>query len=376
MRERTGEILKIACYVFAALLLYQLVQAARHINPLARVEIPALPTLASDTNAPATGGKGTNSGSAMSKGTNTSPNVSGTNSGAVKTMKEAGTNFAVGVSTNLTATNIVGPLTPALSPSAGARENGSPSTNELHATTNSAVLTAASATQVPTTNAATLAASAVNPTNLSASPALSVMPISVAGESATNPVASVEGTNAFSGAPASGPARFVTNVSVLAGSETDAPNPGGTNISISKTNSASKKKSKGTNSPAPSAMAMAGMNPGSMRGRKPAELPPEIKARVDRIYESEIFGMVMRPQPMALQGIAGNSAFLRSPSGQTGLVKEGDSLGELKLLKIGINRVLVEQDGKKSELTIFDGYGSESLMPKDSETATNKVISK
>lgn len=124
-------------------------------------------------------------------------------------------------------------------------------------------------------------------------------------------------------------------------------------------------------------MAMSGMTPSSMRGGgKPVELPPEIKARVDRIYESEIFGMVMRPQPMALQGIAGSSAFLRSPSGQTGLVKEGDSLGELKLLKIGINRVLVEQDGKKSELTIFEGYGSESLIPKDPETSTNKVISK
>jgi hypothetical protein len=126
-------------------------------------------------------------------------------------------------------------------------------------------------------------------------------------------------------------------------------------------------------------MVMSGMSggmPGMRGGGKPADLSPEIKARVDRIYESEIFGMVMRPQPMALQGIAGNSAFLRSPSGQTGLVKEGDSLGEIKLLKIGINRVLVEQDGKKSELTIFEGYGSESLMPKDKETSTNKVISK
>ena len=150
----------------------------------------------------------------------------------------------------------------------------------------------------------------------------------------------------------------------------------GTNISLYSTNagtnsaSLAKSKKKGTNSTAPPAIAMSGMSsgpPGMSGGGKPADLPPEIKARVDRIYESEIFGMVMRPQPMALQGIAGNSAFLRSPSGQTGLVREGDSLGELKLLKIGINRVLVEQDGKKSELTIFDGYGSESLVPKDKE---------
>ena len=99
-----------------------------------------------------------------------------------------------------------------------------------------------------------------------------------------------------------------------------------------------------------------------------AELSPETKARVDRIYESEIFGQVIRPQPMALMGIAGDSAFLRSPGGQTGLVKEGDSLGEIKLLRIGINRVLVEQAGEKKELTIFDGFGSESLLTKEKET--------
>ena len=117
---------------------------------------------------------------------------------------------------------------------------------------------------------------------------------------------------------------------------------------------------------------MGGMSfgPGGMPGGgRAAELPLEIKARVDRIYESELFGPVMRPMPMALQSIAGNSAFLRSPGGQTGLVKEGDTLGEIKLLRIGINRVLVEQDGKRTELMIFGGYGGESLMPNEKETS-------
>jgi hypothetical protein len=62
-------------------------------------------------------------------------------------------------------------------------------------------------------------------------------------------------------------------------------------------------------------------------------------------------------------------AFLRTANGQTGLVKEGDSLGDLKLLRIGINRVLVEQDGQKKELMIFSGYGGESLLPKQNETS-------
>jgi hypothetical protein len=107
-------------------------------------------------------------------------------------------------------------------------------------------------------------------------------------------------------------------------------------------------------------MMMGGMGFGG--GAPLPPLPPEIKARVDRIYESEILGQAMRPLPAGLLGIAGEVAFLRSASGQTGMVKEGDSLGDLKLLRIGINRVLVEQGGEKKELMIFEGYGGTSLL--------------
>jgi hypothetical protein len=109
----------------------------------------------------------------------------------------------------------------------------------------------------------------------------------------------------------------------------------------------------------PGGMGFGGM-PG-MPGSQP-ELAPEIQARVDKIVSSEIFAPVMHPLPLALIGIAGDTAFLRTDSGQTGLVKTGDSLGDVKLLSIGINRVLVEQGGQKKELTIFDGYGSDSLL--------------
>ena len=189
-------------------------------------------------------------------------------------------------------------------------------------------------------------------------------------ESSTNHLPTASETPAFVGAPTAGPASSATNASAHAGPAAGVPKLGGTNLAAAGTNSAARSKSKDTNSSPPSAMAMGGMNfnASQMRGGgKAAELPPEIKARVDRIYESELFGMVIRPVPMGLLGIAGNSAFLRSPSGQTGLVKEGDSLGEIKLLRIGINRVLVEQDGKKSELMIFEGFGGESLMPKEKE---------
>jgi hypothetical protein len=103
---------------------------------------------------------------------------------------------------------------------------------------------------------------------------------------------------------------------------------------------------------------------GGPGGAKPVKLPPEIQARVDRIVESEILAPINHPMPMALLGVAGKSALIRSPSGQTGLVKEGEDLGEIKLLRIGINRVLVEQDGQQKELMIFSGLGGESLLPK------------
>ena len=102
-------------------------------------------------------------------------------------------------------------------------------------------------------------------------------------------------------------------------------------------------------------------------------MPPAMQSRIHQITESEILAPVMRPLPMALLGIAGEYAFLRSANGQTGLVKDGDSLDDLKLLRIGTNRVLIEQDGQKKELMIFDGYGGDSLLPKDSTNENNHL---
>ena len=113
---------------------------------------------------------------------------------------------------------------------------------------------------------------------------------------------------------------------------------------------------------------MAGMNfnPFGPPGKSSVELPPAVKSRISKITDSEILGPVMHPLPMGLLGIAGNVAFLRSANGQTGLVKEGDSLDDIKLLRIGMNRVLIELNGEKQELMIFDGYGGDSLMQNNS----------
>ena len=93
-------------------------------------------------------------------------------------------------------------------------------------------------------------------------------------------------------------------------------------------------------------------------------LPPAVQTRIDRITASEILGAVVRPLPMALLGIAGKDAFLRAPNGQTGLLREGEELGGVKLLRIGTNRVLIEHEQQQKELTVFSGFGSETLIPK------------
>jgi hypothetical protein len=104
------------------------------------------------------------------------------------------------------------------------------------------------------------------------------------------------------------------------------------------------------------------------------KLPTPIQSRIDRIKESEILGPVMHPMPMALLGIADDDVFLRAPDGQTGMVKEGGELGGVKLLRVGTNRVLVEQDGEKKELTLFSGYGGDSLLPNDTNTSPNATV--
>jgi hypothetical protein len=102
-------------------------------------------------------------------------------------------------------------------------------------------------------------------------------------------------------------------------------------------------------------------------------LPPAVQARLERITQSEILGPVMRPLPMALLGIAGLDAFLRAPNGQSGLLREGEQMGGIKLLRIGTNRVLIEHEHEQKELTLFSGFGGETLGPKAAGGPTSSV---
>jgi cytoskeletal protein RodZ len=99
-------------------------------------------------------------------------------------------------------------------------------------------------------------------------------------------------------------------------------------------------------------------------GSQIADLPTVVQTRIERITQSEILGAVVRPLPMALLGIAGRDAFVRTANGQTGLLREGEELDGIKLLRIGTNRVLIEHEQQQKELTLFSGFGSETLLPK------------
>ena len=91
--------------------------------------------------------------------------------------------------------------------------------------------------------------------------------------------------------------------------------------------------------------------------------PEEFKG----IAESGVFGKppVKKKPPPSLVGFVGKYAIIRGPSGKEDLVAEGKEFDGVKVLKIDTNRVLVENDGKQLELTVFSGLGSSTLMQKD-----------
>ena len=201
------------------------------------------------------------------------------------------------------------------------------------------------------------------------------------GGSGTNLVArqgsSPKTTNAAAIPPsASAPTNSISNRLAHA-AETNLPSRAASGPGITSPVSSSNLTATATNSSQTPPVAKTGgkLGPGPGPTTKPPDLPPQIQARIDRITQSEILGTVMRPLPMGLLGIAGNVAFLRAANGQTGMVKEGDQLGGMKLVRIGINRVLIEHEGQTRELTLFSGFGSETLLQKTNETP-NETITK
>jgi hypothetical protein len=212
------------------------------------------------------------------------------------------------------------------------------------------------------------------------------------GTNTTTGTNAAPGTNAIVGTNAATATNLATGANSTSGTNvaTGTNAVQGTNILAKSTNApggGDMAQTNGNSAPKPGGAHRPGVNPdmmaqmmgggipgGPMGGRmKKIDLPPEVQACVDKIVDSEILGPIFHPMPMALIGIADEQAYIRSTTGQTGPVKVGGEMGGIKLLRIGVNRVLVAHDGETNELTLFDGIGGESLMPKPTSAASTNA---
>jgi len=332
MRDRLEQALRLACVVLGALLLFQIGRIVAHRNPLSHLQIPALPTLAAADAQP--GAKATNAAPVQDTTKKSTNSVAGASA-----TKE--TNAAAAAHTTKGATNP--------SPEQATRKAQTNSVTSVRVTKDVTNSTPDHAAQKAETNS--VAAARVTKEATNSTPERAVQKAET--NSLALPQAPNAGTNSLL-------AKNTGKMGSNSVAQTAPIKPGSNSVPQAEAMSNNPTQRSGPN--------VAGRPPGLPGppglGAKPRELRPDVWARVDRITDSEILGPVMRPLPMGLLGIAGNIAFLRAANGQTGLVKEGDELGGLKLLRIGINRVLVEQEGQKKELMIFSGFGGESLLPK------------
>ena len=358
LRQRAGPILKITCLLLAAVVVYQLAGIVLRWNPFRGVTVPELPSLVGSTNSPAGGGHGTNSiGLATIKGTNGAQHLVGTNTATTaagaktnstlqKVLAQKGTNAMAHGGLEMTNTNVETNVVARLETKLSGT-NSAPATNSSGLGTNVLI-----STSVAETNSGT--------------------PVTIADTNAISPLVPAEkGSNSLAHAE---PQKTDTNVVARLETKLSGTNSAAsTNVAENGTNILrhSKSEKRSASSGPPPDMAGMNFNPFQPPGKSNVELPPAMKSRISKITDSEILGPVMHPLPMALLGIAGEFAFLRSANGQTGLVKPGDSLDDIKLLRIGINRVLIEQSGQKKELMIFSGYGGDSLLPTNTPDENN-----
>lgn len=104
---------------------------------------------------------------------------------------------------------------------------------------------------------------------------------------------------------------------------------------------------------------------------KPAD---ELRPEVRRVVDSALFGVAPPPPPPAppsgpkkpelpkLQGIGAEFAILEIPGKGVHMIRAGTEKEGVKVVAIAINRVLIEVDGEKKELTIHSGFGSDPLL--------------
>ncbi len=311
MHERLEKLLKVACVLFAVFVVYRVARIVFRPNPLSHLSFPAIPSLpAPETNSPsAKPAKGVRPGGGEQNGKQPPNGVTA----STKTSTNPMVAHPAGRTSNFGAAHPVANNTMATTPA--------PSPGALHPVS-SALLGAAPLHSVTST-----------PSN---------MPRPI-------PSAAVMG-HAPVGMPMAGAAMHGPMVTMAGGLPPGMP-PGVRMMGMPMMG-------------APMGGPPMGMPMGPMAMPK---LPEDIKTRVEQIADSEILAPVIHPMPTALLGIIGDTVFLRASNGQTGPVTIGKELGGIKLLKIGLNRVLVQEDGRQKELTIFSGLGGQSLLSNDKE---------
>ncbi len=105
---------------------------------------------------------------------------------------------------------------------------------------------------------------------------------------------------------------------------------------------------------------------------------------LEELLKRPLFGLPPKPpepasetdspalKPLKLQGIGGDYAFIELPDHGVQIFKAGQEKHDVKLLRIGVNRVLVQRGEKSEELMIHSGLGGDSLLEKEADGATEK----
>jgi hypothetical protein len=338
MPDRIQRFISPIAWGLAVILAGQLLFLMIHRHPLTGLKVPVVPQWQNLAQGPSTQGSNINNALLIAGITNQQTNLANairTNANNTNTVAVTTNTVAVTTNTVAATTNTVAATTNAVAATTNAV---AATTNAVAATTNAVAATTNAV--AATTNAVAATTNAVAATTNAVAATTNAVAVTINTPFATS-TNGINSTNVF----ATNSVRAMTNT--LTGTNSIAAN-GGALPGVS-------------NAPPLLGGAIS-------QGRRPPRtirpLSPLAQARVNRFTQSEILAPIFRPPPMALLGIAGRDAFIRTPSGQTTLLREGGEKDGIKLLRLGTNRVLIEQAGEKKELMIFNGFGSESLLPK------------
>lgn len=99
-----------------------------------------------------------------------------------------------------------------------------------------------------------------------------------------------------------------------------------------------------------------------------AEPPATLPAAYQPIVTSGILGLVPapKPRPPQLLGLLGKGAIIGTPGGKTRWLVPGEEFDGVRLVEFRTNRAVVEHAGKRHELIIHQGLGSDPII--DGET--------